>query len=118
MIQQSIDLSEYTTFGVHTIASEFARFDSIERLITIINSRPNRSLLLLGGGSNLLATKDIDALVLKNEINGIKLTEETENHVVVECGALWLDRSHTLSANCFSYIYIYAHKLRDKNTYN
>jgi len=87
MIQQSIDLSEYTTFGVHTIASEFARFDSIERLITIINSRPNRSLLLLGGGSNLLATKDIDALVLKNEINGIKLTEETENHVVVECGA-------------------------------
>jgi UDP-N-acetylmuramate dehydrogenase len=87
MIQQSIDLSEYTTFGVNAIASEFARFDSIERLSTIINSFPNRSLLVLGGGSNLLATKDIDALVLKNEIKGITITEETDNYVIVECGA-------------------------------
>jgi UDP-N-acetylmuramate dehydrogenase len=87
MIQQSIDLSEYTTFGVNAIASEFARFDSVERLSTIINSFPNRSLLVLGGGSNLLATKDIDALVLKNEIKGITITEETDNHVIVECGA-------------------------------
>ncbi len=42
---------------------------------------------MLGGGSNLLLTKDVDGLVLKNEIGGIDIVKEDENHIYVKSGA-------------------------------
>ncbi|MFY7943793.1 MAG: UDP-N-acetylmuramate dehydrogenase, partial [Crocinitomicaceae bacterium] len=49
--------------------------------------KANEPLLILGGGSNLLLTKDFEGLVLKNEILGFNLIEETETDVIVEAGA-------------------------------
>lgn len=43
--------------------------------------------LILGGGSNILLTKDYDGLVLKNEIAGIEAVGEDEDHVYVKAGA-------------------------------
>ena len=87
MIQQSIDLSAYTTFGVHATAALFGTFDSEESLSSILSTNIKRPILILGGGSNILATKDIDALVLKNEISGIKVVTEDDDFVIVESGA-------------------------------
>jgi UDP-N-acetylmuramate dehydrogenase len=43
--------------------------------------------LILGGGSNILLTKNFDGLVLKNEILGIEKLKEDEEHVYVKAGA-------------------------------
>jgi UDP-N-acetylmuramate dehydrogenase len=41
----------------------------------------------LGGGSNILLTKNFDGLVLKNEIHGIEKIKEDEKFVYVKAGA-------------------------------
>ena len=47
----------------------------------------NINPLILGGGSNILLTKNQDALVIKIEIEGIKVVQESEKYVFVEAGA-------------------------------
>ena len=45
------------------------------------------SSLVLGGGSNLLFTKNYDGLIIKNEMKGIHLIREDDHHVYVRAGA-------------------------------
>ncbi len=42
---------------------------------------------MLGGGSNILLTRDVDGLVLRNMIGGIGLVDEDEDYVYVRAGA-------------------------------
>ena len=93
MIQQNISLKEFNTFGIDVKAKAFARFSSIEQLNLILRENENLPLFILGGGSNILFTKDVEALVLKNEISGIELIEETSETVLVKAGAgvVWHD---------------------------
>lgn len=44
-------------------------------------------LFVLGGGSNILLTRNIDGLVLHNRIMGIQLVHEDEDHIYVKAGA-------------------------------
>lgn len=44
-------------------------------------------ILILGGGSNILLTKDYEGVVLKNEITGVDVQHEDEEHVYVKVGA-------------------------------
>jgi UDP-N-acetylmuramate dehydrogenase len=87
MIQQHVNLKPYNTFGIEVFAAAFARFSTIEELESILKANTFPSLLVLGGGSNLLLTKDFEGLVLKNEIQGFKVIDETAENVVVEAGA-------------------------------
>ena len=43
--------------------------------------------MVLGGGSNILLTQNFKGTVLKNEIKGIEIVEETESYAVVKVGA-------------------------------
>lgn len=83
-IQQNKSLKQYNTFGINAIAKEYAEFESIEDLKQIDLQKNH---LVLGGGSNILFTKDVDGLVLKNNIRGIELLEETEDYVIIKAGA-------------------------------
>jgi len=93
MIKENISLKEYNTFDINVSAKYFANFSSVNELHELLefNRRPTinekRSTLILGGGSNILFTKDFDGLVLKNEIVGIKEIKEDEHHVYVQVGA-------------------------------
>lgn len=88
MISENISLKPFNTFGIDVKARYFAAFSSIEELKAILAAKPaNVPLLVLGGGSNLLLTKDFDGLVLKNEIRGIEIVSENENEAVVRSGA-------------------------------
>lgn len=84
-IYQNISLRPYNTFHINAIARRFAQFRNSDELIELLNQseRP----LILGGGSNILFTKDIDGLVLKNEIHGIETVKEDADHVYVKVGA-------------------------------
>ena len=88
-IQKNVSLKHYNTFGIDVTAKYFARFGSIVELEEILNSKlqtPN-SKLILGGGSNILFTKDFDGMVLKNEMKGIEIMNEDEEHVYIKAGA-------------------------------
>ena len=98
MIQTNKNLKEYNTFGISVKAEMFATFSSIEELKQILSFRNDKKLLVLGGGSNLLLTKDFDGLVIKNEIKRFEVIEETAIEVIVESGAG--ENWHEFVLNC------------------
>jgi len=86
-IQENISLRSYNTFGINVTARYFAAFtnnDELEELMTDASRLPT---LILGGGSNILFTKDFDGLLLKNEIKGIVELHEDSEYVYVKAGA-------------------------------
>ena len=103
MIQRNAQLKGYNTFGISAIASGFGTFQSVEELRTLLKERTAfNNLLILGGGSNILFTKDVDALVLRNEITGIEVVEETPDFVILKAGSgvVWHDFvMHTVDNN-------------------
>ena len=92
-VQENISIKEYNSFGISGYANLFAKFNSLDELSELLefnqpqttNHKPQT--LILGGGSNILFTKDFDGLVLKNELHGIKEIKEDEHHVYVQVGA-------------------------------
>lgn len=88
MIEHNISLKPYNTFGIDVKAKSFGRFGSLEELKDLLQNRDRETpLFILGGGSNILLTKDLPFFVLKNEISGIEIVNETETHVVVKVGS-------------------------------
>jgi UDP-N-acetylmuramate dehydrogenase len=71
------------------MAKGLVSFSQTEALLEILSdsSIQNEKLLVLGGGSNVLFTKDFDGIVLKNELGGIEIVEENDSHVYVKVGA-------------------------------
>ena len=85
-MEENKSLKSLNTFGIGVSARYFAAFDTTEKLAELLQQ--NRSpLLVLGGGSNILFTKDFDGLVLKNEVMGINIVKEDEQHTYVQAGA-------------------------------
>ncbi len=84
---ENIALAEYTSFGVESTARFFASFGDEIALADLLDWGSRYPLLILGGGSNLLFTRDVDGLVLKNEIKGINELHEDEDYVYVRAGA-------------------------------
>jgi len=86
---KNISLKNYNTFGIDAYAKYFAVFNSVEDLQNLFQSNEYKyePKLFLGGGSNILFTKNFDGLVLKNEIDGIKTIHEEEKYVYVKVGA-------------------------------
>ncbi len=86
-LQSDKDLKIYNTFGISVKADEFLEFESVEELKSALKSIEGKELLILGGGSNILFTQDFKGAVLKNNLRGIQLIDETENHVFIEAAA-------------------------------
>ena len=73
-IQPNISLKPYNTFGIDVQAKYFASFQSCDELKELLNYKQTANhKLFLGGGSNILFTKNYNGLVLKNDIKGIEL---------------------------------------------
>ncbi len=86
-LQQQISLRPYTTFGVDATAKYFDAFknrDELEELLAFGSAQP---LMVLGGGSNVLFTRNFDGLILKNELKGIDIVKEDADDVYVRAGA-------------------------------
>jgi UDP-N-acetylmuramate dehydrogenase len=87
MIEQDKNLKPFNTFGISVKADHFACFSSTEELKTLLTEFKDKPLLILGGGSNVLFTQDFHGIVLRNEIRGFEVPEETDDHVIVKAGA-------------------------------
>src|SRR4030095_7318156 len=87
-IQNGISLKSYNTFHIDAVAKKFATFSSAEELQELLQQTAiEKNRLILGGGSNILFTKDFDGIVLKNEIKGIDVITEDADHVYIRAGA-------------------------------
>lgn len=93
-LQQHVTLYPYNTFHIHATARYFAAFTTLDELQEALDifqtQQPTntlQNLLLLGGGSNILFTKNVDGLVLKNELSGIEVIDEDETFYYVKSAA-------------------------------
>jgi UDP-N-acetylmuramate dehydrogenase len=86
-IIENASLKPFNTFGIDAKARWLAEFATKEELGELIEWEGGRQRLVLGGGSNVLFTQDVDGLVLRNEIRGIELVDEDEDYVYVRAGA-------------------------------
>ena len=100
MIEHNVSLQPYNTFGLSAQAKLMTRVTDVTSLQEVLadSSVANEERFILGGGSNILLTKDIDGLVIKNEIGGIELVDDTPDSFVVKSGAgvVW----HELVMHC------------------
>ncbi|MEO8515721.1 MAG: UDP-N-acetylmuramate dehydrogenase [Flavobacterium sp.] len=86
-IQDHFSLKSYNTFGIEAKAKQFVAVHSIADLRTILEKYKSKKKFVLGGGSNMLLTKDIDALVIHIDLKGRKILSENDDFVWVESQA-------------------------------
>ncbi|MFT4032076.1 MAG: UDP-N-acetylmuramate dehydrogenase [Siphonobacter sp.] len=88
-IQENVSLKPYNTFGIEAKARFFTEVDSIENLRAVLAEPAFRSIqkLILGGGSNVLLTRDFEGLVIRIVILGIEIVRENDQHVYLKAGA-------------------------------
>ncbi len=88
-IRENYSLKGYNTFGIDVAARYFASFHNGDELTHLLRNPlldGSFPLLVIGGGSNVLLTKDFNGMVLQNEIGGISVSGEDEEHIYVTAG--------------------------------
>ena len=93
-IQENISLKKYNTFGIDVKARYFIELKNEEQIEEIFSSEVNPDKrFILGGGSNILFTKNYEGLILKNSIPGINKLTEDSSEVIIKAGAgvIWQD---------------------------
>jgi len=104
VFQENKSLKELNTFGVESIANYFSEVNSEQELSDIFEDEriKNLPLLILGGGSNILFTKNFNGLVLHIKIGGIDVKEQgSDRYVTAGGGVVWND----LVQYCVNYGY-------------
>jgi len=86
-ILKNFSLKKYNTFGIEAKAAAFVAVHSVEELRQTLHENASKKKFILGGGSNMLLTQDINALVIHIALKGKKIVKEDENHVWVESQA-------------------------------
>jgi len=89
LIHQDYSLKRLHTFGIDVKTKLFAEIFSDEDLLEIISDRKlmTEPKFILGGGSNILFTKNFNGLVIKISLPGIYKVDENEKSVLIEAGA-------------------------------
>jgi UDP-N-acetylmuramate dehydrogenase len=88
-IENGVSLKPYNTFGLPAVAQTLVRVTGdadVRRVVDhpVLGTAPK---FVLGGGSNLVFTKDLPGVVLKIEVPGIRLLETRDDAWIVEAGA-------------------------------
>lgn len=86
-ILHNISLKPYNTFGIDAIAKHFVSVSNIDDLKTILTLKDYPNKLILGGGSNMLLTKNQDVLVTHINLKGISIVSEDDDYVIIKANA-------------------------------
>jgi UDP-N-acetylmuramate dehydrogenase len=86
-IHDNFSLKKYNTFGIEAKAKQFVSVHSTDELQSILENHASDKKFILGGGSNMLLTQDIDALVIHVDLKGKKIIKEDDDFVWVESQA-------------------------------
>jgi UDP-N-acetylmuramate dehydrogenase len=88
-LEAGVSLRTLNTFGLPATAAHLLRVKSEVDLRRLVDD-PAWGLapkFILGGGSNVLFTRDVQALVVKVEVPGLRLLHTTDDAWIVEAGA-------------------------------
>jgi UDP-N-acetylmuramate dehydrogenase len=90
-IQEQISLKPFNTFGIDAKAHYFTKVETVSELREALLHPKFIKKFILGGGSNMLLTTDIEALVILLALKGKEITEDNDNyvHVKVSAGENW-----------------------------
>jgi|TARA_B110000263_G_scaffold114732_1_gene99974 UDP-N-acetylmuramate dehydrogenase len=88
-ISNNYPLEHLNTFRISATAKLFYEFKNEESLKDILSNDivKKEKVLVLGGGSNILITKDFDGIVLKNSIQGITIISKNRDNLLVKVGS-------------------------------
>lgn len=94
-IEKDFDLTNLNTFGVSAKAKflvEIKKEDELKELFALPEFK-NNPRLFLGGGSNILFTRDFDGIVVLNKIKGVEIIEDNPEYVLIKAkgGEVWHD---------------------------
>ena len=89
IVESNVPLQPYNSFGIVARAQHLARIASEADVLALQADAHWREApkFVLGGGSNIVLTGDVKPLVLKVEIMGRRLVEDTPRAWIVEAGA-------------------------------
>ena len=89
MLIQNQSLKDLNTFGVEAKAKLFVEVFSEDELVKLLSDEKLKSerKFILGGGSNILFTKDFEGMIIKVSISGINVIEENDESALIEGGA-------------------------------
>ncbi len=95
VVEKNVPLQPWNTFGIAARALSLVRIQSPADLLQVRTTPElcDAPFFVLGGGSNIVLTGDVRPVVLKMEIKGFRLVQETPKAWIVEVGAgeLWHD---------------------------
>ena len=81
LIEEHRSLKLFNTFGIDCKARYFVSITSVPQLKKVLSQEIHPSLLVLGAGSNVLLTGDVDALVVHIDLKGISIVSETDTAI-------------------------------------
>ena len=88
-LQNNISLKAYNTFGIDVKASQFCSIENEDDLIPVLKQNTS-PLFIISGGSNMLLTNNIEALVLHIKTKGIHLEKNEDSTLVTaKAGENW-----------------------------
>jgi UDP-N-acetylmuramate dehydrogenase len=86
-IHHNFSLKAFNTFGIEAKAKKFIAVHSIADLKLVLEQNKKETKFILGGGSNMLLTKDVEDLVIHIDLKGKKIVKEQDDFVWVESQA-------------------------------
>lgn len=86
-VLENVSLKPYTTFGIEAAARYFVEIHDVKQLIAVLSETKHQEKLILGGGSNMLLTKDFPGIAIRIAIPGIAVVREEGDSVWVQAGA-------------------------------
>jgi UDP-N-acetylmuramate dehydrogenase len=86
---EHVSMRPYNTFGIDVFARYFVEINHLQEYVQLLKEGRYAHVkhLFIGGGSNLLLTQDLDALVVKIKLDGIEVVDENDTHIWVNVGA-------------------------------
>ena len=96
-IHANYPLQKLNTFGLNVLTTNYCKVTSVEDIKELL-AKPEisgQNKLILGGGSNMLFSKDYQGLIIHNCIEGIRIDSQGEDQVLVSAGGgswIWRNR--------------------------
>ncbi|MDP3149359.1 MAG: UDP-N-acetylmuramate dehydrogenase [Ignavibacteria bacterium] len=92
-IYEDYNLQNKNSFGLNVSAKYFCTVSSKDELVNLVEQVKDEKVLLLGGGSNILFTKNFEGCVIQFNRKGITTLDEDKDSVLLEvfAGELWDD---------------------------